>query len=50
MVADSKREDEYVFYLNGEYVGGYDELMATLTGLDNFTNNPDDGGCRACEG
>ena len=37
-------------YLNGEYVGGYDELMEALGAADQFFNDADDGGCRSCEG
>ena len=36
-------------YLNGQYVGGHDELMSFLTGLDNFEKD-DAAECRACEG
>lgn len=37
-------------YLNGEYVGGYDDLMVALDAADklNFENSGDE--CRACEG
>ena len=36
-------------YISGQYVGGYDELVTFLTGIDTFEND-EDNACRACEG
>ena len=37
-------------YLNGEYIGGYDELMIALGNADQMQLESEDGECRACEG
>ena len=35
-------------YLQGEYIGGYEDLMSHLDGASNATESGDE--CRACEG
>lgn len=36
-------------YITGQYIGGYDELVSFLTGIDTFEND-DAAECRSCEG
>lgn len=37
-------------YLNGDYIGGYDDLMVALDAADKLNTESGDDTCRACEG